>query len=87
LNLENSSLNLLSQNQKCMELQDELIKQLFEQVTVNVTEEGGIKAISYTGFDFAVKHLMKVAYLNGQKDCIENVSSTMKGVIEDAFAV
>mgnify|MGYP000259291196 FL=1 len=70
-----------------MESQEVLIKELFKRVTVDISQERKIKAISYEGFEYAVQHLMHIAYLNGQKDCITDVSTSMKGIIEEAFAV
>jgi len=70
-----------------MESQEVLIKELFNRVTVNLSHERKIKAISYEGFQYAVQHLMEIAYLNGQKDCIADVSTSMKGIIEEAFAM
>jgi hypothetical protein len=64
-----------------MESQDELIKQLFEQVTVKVSETSNIKAIGFNGFDYAIRQMMQIAYINGQSDCIESVKSSMKGLV------
>ena len=69
-----------------MESQEVLIKELFNRITVDLSHERKIKAISYEGFQCAVQHLMEIAYLNGQKDCITDVSTSMKGIIEEAFA-
>jgi len=70
-----------------MESNEALIKELFQRITVDLSHERKIKAINYEGFQYAVKQMMQIAYINGQRDCIEDVTSSMKGLVNDAFTV
>jgi hypothetical protein len=53
---------------------------LFEQVTVEIPNSGGLRAISLEGFKIAINQMMNKAFYHGQIQAISTAESIMDRV-------